>query len=825
MVAAGCGGGSDSAVPAPTTGSAPAASTAGATSTTAPSTAAAGYLWSRATAPALTVGGGATTTLGAVLAPALGPLSTGQGSAAGITGGTPIPGSTWLVAGTTTTAEGRTTATLWTSTDATTWTSTPLTGPGVDSQAHAATRWGDRTVVVGSIGSGSARRAAVWLSAESGGPFVAVAAQATLAAPVGQAGDAEMDVVAAGALGVFAAGTTAGRETMWYSTDGRHWTRLAGADRILAGSADARVRSLLVAPTGVFAAGDLRNGAGTDGAIWTSTDGVGWQPVHATQGVFSGGGDHTVADLVQFGTSFVAVGAVRAGASWSPASWISPDGMSWDQPSESFPLATMADPDPAGTQVAAVSVTDTGLVAVGGSRTNQRVWASSDGTSWSEVALPTNAAGATNWHAGLVATNGDRTVVVDNLAGQPYVLTATASGWVEVSADPSVFGPVRATASPGRLVSTTHGLILVVNVSEPSQALGAEHHSAVVLTSTDGTAWTQTTSGGVFAGRSVSDVATTTTGLIAAGTTDPTPAGDRSAAFWTSADATTWSATPSDAAVLGGSPGVPGSAAAAMQVGSTDIAIGHGPVGATATTGGTAVGWSSIDGVHWSSSGTLDPQPGLGLETPEGLCPVGAGVAAVGTTAGDQPGRHAAAWWTTRTGAWRRGTVAPVPDTGASEAMLGCAQAGGQLTAYGEAAAGDGTLEGALWHSSDGRNWTRRSVSGLAGEAPVTDLATTGATWLATAGQATGTNAASLADGPPAPTSLSTAGPGAIGLWRSTDGGSTWQRLDTSGSVFGAQTDAEANQVVFLAGQPVVAGSVDGQLAVWVGATSADPTG
>ncbi|MGH9095679.1 MAG: hypothetical protein ACRDXE_11005, partial [Acidimicrobiales bacterium] len=132
-----------------------------------------------------------------MLPPAVAPGTTGQ--AAGT--GSPIPGSDWLIAGTTTGTDGRTTATVWTSPDSVGWAATALTGPGTDSRASAATRWGDRTVIVGSIGVGTERRAAVWFSSATGAPFVPVATQATLGAPAGAGGGAEMDVVAAGALG------------------------------------------------------------------------------------------------------------------------------------------------------------------------------------------------------------------------------------------------------------------------------------------------------------------------------------------------------------------------------------------------------------------------------------------------------------------------------------------------------------------------------------------------------------------------------------------------------------------------------------------------
>ncbi|MGH9094507.1 MAG: hypothetical protein ACRDXE_05045, partial [Acidimicrobiales bacterium] len=570
------------------------------------------------------------------------------------------------------------------------------------------------------------------------------------------------------------------------------------ADRLLAGSVDAHVRSLLVAPTGVVAAGDYRNGPETDGAVWTSTDGVLWQPVSATMGVFSGGGDHTVGGLVRLGTSFVAVGAVRSGGAWSPASWISPDGLSWDQPSQSFPISSSPNPDPTGMELAAVSPTANGLVAVGGSRTSQRVWTSQDGTTWSEVPLPANAASATDWHVGLVASSGPNTVVVDNRDGQPRVLAGNGAQWQELSANAATFGAVQPSAAPGHLLATAHGLVLMVNVTTPSQVLGPDTHSAVVLTSADGTDWTQAATGGVFAHATIDDVAPTTAGgLIAAGTSDTEPGLPGSATFWTSPTGVVWAPTPANPGVLGGGPAGAGEARGVAQAGPGFLAVGTGPIGSGSTGpigSGPAVGFARVDGANWSSAGTLDPHPGLGDQTAEGVCTTPTRAVAVGTGTAAQPGRQAQAWYTTPTGRWRKATVTPSPAAGADEAFLGCLTSTGGLTAYGEATASDGGIDAALWHSPDGASWTRQSVSGFTdhGQAPITDLAIRAGTWLATSGTGSrpGRAAASVADGVSSDLSLSTSPKGAVAVWRSTDGGASWEQLDTSTAAWQARSDA-----------------------------------
>ncbi len=193
------------------------------------------YVWTRESSPALALGGGASTTIAAVQAPS---------------GGRP-----WLVAGTRASADGSTTATVWRSVDGVNWHAEPLTEPGVDSQAEAVTDWQSGTVVVGSEGRGPSEVAAVWISAGPNAPFSAVrSAELPL-------GAATMTTVASGGLGLFAAGEASGRVAVWYSSNGRRWTRLAAAEQVVNGATDPHVNSLTVASDGVYAAGWQRDGA------------------------------------------------------------------------------------------------------------------------------------------------------------------------------------------------------------------------------------------------------------------------------------------------------------------------------------------------------------------------------------------------------------------------------------------------------------------------------------------------------------------------------------------------------------------------------------
>jgi hypothetical protein len=293
----------------------------------------------------------------------------------------PRDGVDWLIAGTRTAADGSSAATVWASPDGVRWNVTTL--PGSDGQALAATAWGARTVIVGSVGRGEDERAAVWMSQGPSEPFVAVTADASmLPSPVVDTpsdtspahGSAAMDVVAAGTQGAFAAGSVSGRQTVWYSTDGTDWVTVAGADKVIGGHPGAVITDLLVTPTAVLATGTAPDGTHTDGEVWSSPDGTRWQRASSAGDPFAGAGDHRVDGLVLDSTgSLIAVGGVRSGASWIPASWVSPDGITWSQPSEAFPTSTRPQPELGGSIVRAITSDGTGMVAVGGSTTAQRV--------------------------------------------------------------------------------------------------------------------------------------------------------------------------------------------------------------------------------------------------------------------------------------------------------------------------------------------------------------------------------------------------------------------------------------------------------------------
>lgn len=776
------------------------------------------YQWNRLQSPPLTLGGGQETTIADVLAPS-------------------APGQEWVAVGTQTSGSSGSfaaTATVWTSANALTWTSSSLPAPSQSggsgtsgvSQARSVARLGGSLIVVGSVGTGSSERAAVWVSRGAGQSWRDIASSAFAPVPgVQVAGTVDaatsgqgavMNTVATGAIGAFAAGTVRGAAALWYSTDGTRWTRLTAADKLVDSADQARITSLLVTANGVWAAGSVVSGTALDGALWNSTDGLHWGRIMSAQRSFAGNGDHVITDIAALNTGFVAVGAVRTGTQWLPASWISPDGVSWSAPSSSFPQPPPTSGYTGGAKIHAVASGTGGLAAVGGGSGVQRLWTSTDGLSWSDVPLPGAAASATGWRLGLVATYGGTTVVADNTMGQPRLLTDVGGTWTEVSANPAEFGTPAPVAVPGSLVSDSGRLYLAVNVHTPGQAIGHGRSSVSILTSANGSTWTVDASGGPFVGYQVKALLPVAGGLEAAGAgTGP----DAAAAFWSSTSGRTWTAASSPdgssgsagaggsgtgggggagGAAFGGGASGPAAARALARLGSTLVAVG--------TDGGAAVSWTSADGVSWQPAKTLDKNPGLGVETPDGACAGPQSVAAVGSGRVHLPGTQAEVWSSSEGQTWQAGTVSPAATAGEEEVMTGCLPTGNAFLAYGAAAGPAGTRDPALWQSTGGVTWSRQTVAAFKGQGdgPITDLALRGTTWLAVSGASS------------KPPTAVTASAG-VGLWRSEDAGGTWQAVPTSGAPWSAGLDSGADLVAFAGTTAVVVGQVDGGLAVWTG--------
>ncbi len=733
---AACGGHSSPPSAVPTTLPAP-STTPSSLATDGPT---APYTWARDLDATLTLGGGPTTTISGILPP-------GQGT------------SEWTIAGTREAADGTPTATVWTSTNGIAWSAALLTSPKTPSAATSAVEWHTSIVIVGAVGSGATEQAAAWIAPAPGGPYTEV--------PVpGTPGGSSILAVTAGSLGLFALGSSDGQIAMWSSTNGQNWASSNHFDDLIATSVDPRVNAVLAVGNNVYAAGSVTNGTETDAALWASGDGINWHRVGSAQAAFGGPGDRSIMGLAQLGTGMVAVGGIRTGGAWSPASWISPDGASWSQPSEAFPMVARPDADVDGSVARTVSASaspagTTLLVAVGGGSGAQRAWQSENGVGWTEVPLPPGAAASEDWQASLVGTAGTTTVIADSNPGQPNVLTDGPGGWSEPSINPAVFGAVQPVARPMSLTSTGGRLTLVVDVETPAQVLGGSATATAVVVSTDGRTWISATEGAL----------------------------SRPAAL-------------------------PPGASAAVRFRGRWVAVGRAaPVGATsaivANPANLGVSWTSTDGIHWTDHGPLDSRPGVTPQTPSGLCvtpgPTGR-VVAVGS--GYQfPGGPDALSWASADGVhWSPAAIDPPILAGGSQEMTGCMTTVNGLVAYGATTGSTGASVPVLWDSQTGSQWTRQDdIPGTVAASPLTSVASSGSTWIA------------VAAGQPAVTGRS-----GSGLWLSQDGGSAWTAVDTQESPWQESGPAQLDLAAFTATGPVVVGTIAGRLAIWTGTANLD---
>ncbi len=884
--------------------------------TTTPSPTASPYSWTTEAVPLL--GGGATSTLSALVAPAA--------------------GNPWLVAGSVSTAHG-TAATIWTSTDSIHWhphsllpptISTPPTasspssgtsgsgpssrgtsGRGTPSAALAATNWGRQRIVVGSEGLGSDRHAAVWISPGPGQRFSPVTDSGAFYAPgapgapqgpsttrpttttttatsagTPPSSGAYMSAVGGGALGLFAAGAINGQAALWYSRSGQNWQILTQATRLMDLDPQAVVNQVLSTPGGIFVIGSSLDGTQLAGVAWYSSDGIHWS---TTGGTFASPGDHLVSalvDLNQAGSSpsgaslsgLLAVGAYRSGPQWGPASWISPDGFSWSDASESFALDSEPPLSP-GAAVYAAGASQGRLYAVGGSPQRQRVWSSTDGLTWQELPLPEPAAAASGWHLGLVAASGPTVVVADNLAGQPYLLSYTGRRWLYPS-PPDVFGRPLPTAVPSQLVVDVAGhMTMAVAVTDPGTRPGTGRRRVVILRSSGGKHWS-IANADAFPRATLMTLSAVPGGLVAAGSvgghafaalsTDgakkwgtqlinpssagapgpsapqPVAAPSPGSAAATTVPAASTTTTPGQNAPAPSTTSVPATTAPAQAATTTTTApvLAGGGAGAittlagplAATTAGRvgtaqfvvgqagpyAVDWYGTNGVFGRPS-LLDQVPQLADETPIGSCTSGDVAVVVGSLTTTALGAQPVAWSSTNGASWTAGNFSPAPTPGSTTAIYGCLTTGNGFIAYGETNSAGGTQQPAIWTSPDGVSWQQQqsTFTGAFGGAPTGPevaplqvIALEGTTWLGVSG---GDNLPG--DLWPSPVAGAAAGPAPVtpGLWTSLDAGNTWQQVMTELPVFGSTYFAQADVAQYSGLDPVVAGCVDGRLTIWFG--------
>ena len=479
------------------------------------------------------------------------------------------------------------------------------------------------------------------------------------------------------------------------------------------------------------------------------------------------------------------------------------------------------------------------MVAVGGSPGHQRLWQTGGGLSWSEIPLPAAAAGDAAWHLGLVGVNQDATVMADNIPGQPYVLVRRAGTWSQPSAN-GTFGRPLPTAVPTSLVDDNGALVMSVQLSKPGQALGPAATAVALLTSADGRSWRAANSD-AFHEQTVNQLLAVPGGLLAVGAAPLPPSEASEAGGWTGAfaslsanDGASWPREPISPATLGGAgppasgPG-PGStsastvltgpftATAAGRLGNSEYVVGH--------AGAQAVGWYSPDGSTWEAPQPLDTSPQLGTELPQATCWAGSSAVVVGSATSTVPGRVPAAWVSTDGSSWTSAAFLTSSPAGSTTTADGCLSTGNGFIAYGGStgSTGNGSVgQPALWNSNNGSAWQQlpATFTGLGGGSPagveVTPLdgiALGTTTWLGLSGD----------DDLPSQAWPAPVGGAAgaqftpAGLWASGNAGNSWQQLATTSPAFSATVYAQADEAAYVDQDPVVAGTVDGRLAIWVG--------
>jgi hypothetical protein len=299
-------------------------------------------------------------------------------------------------------------------------------------------------------------------------------------APCHPAIDTLMTGVTAGPAGLVAVGWVLQdfSGASWRSTDGSTWT--------FTGNFPAQSLLAAVAVNGgrYVAVGRDGNGA----TAWTSTDAATWQKV--TSPVFSAS-PLRLTSITPWKGGFVA-GGYRGNEFFSAdaALWVSPDGLTWKQATDS--------PSFHDARVWGVAAGPAGLVAVGQTGPADTpgppiIWTSKDGLSWSRVLEGRIFDGGRLRAVASVPSIGF-VAVGEDLKGDTGIVWISKDGrsWQRTPADP-IFGRVGIQV---RMYAVTAGLGGVV-VAGTLDA-GVQYGEAAIWTSSDGLAWKRVPDGPEF---------------------------------------------------------------------------------------------------------------------------------------------------------------------------------------------------------------------------------------------------------------------------------------------------------------------------------------
>lgn len=355
-------------------------------------------------------------------------------------GGTAVTSTVAPTTATTTTAPPTTTTvTVPVALDELVWTRVP----------HDATLFGSASM--SAVVAGGPGLVALGMGGAGYGPMVWASADGIAWTQVAVESEGEVwfyDAVVAGP-GLVAIGVRPSDEdpdvAVWTSADGYSWSEVPDEAGVRGGSGEQVANSLTAGGPGVVAVGFEGYEGEIDGAVWTSPDGINWTRVPDGLGVFGGPGDQRIYAVTSGGPGLVAVGEDFQGDAPDIAVWVSPDGFAWTRVVDDGGVLG----GPGEQSAFSVVAGGPGLVMVGRvsgeSESDGAVWWSADGSTWvrgdPEGALtgPGNQTlvSVVATANGLVAAGRD-----DSDGGEDAAVWVSTDGitWVEVAADPVVFG-------------------------------------------------------------------------------------------------------------------------------------------------------------------------------------------------------------------------------------------------------------------------------------------------------------------------------------------------------------------------------------------------
>ena len=690
----------------------------------------------------------------------------------------------WLAAGDSPDGQGGRVATVWRSGEGLSWDRVPL-AEGDGAIVKGAARQGDVAVLVGDRAGGPSRRRrpAVWVArGEQGEPTPVPGA---LAAEGGTVVVRQVVGGIAGAPGFLVFGTVDGRMALWRSADGSSWSPADVPEIFGPGSV---VAQLVATGWGVVAVG----AEGGTPAAWWSTDGTDW----ARAGFMSPGPGRLTAvaagpdGLVATGSTASADGApAGGGTAVTPSVWRSADGQSWEPAPASFDgggrpgLAARVD------ELKALVRTDDGYVATGGGAQARRVWSSADGVAWAEADLPAAARAATRLDLALLAASGPDVLVGSTVEVMPPRLLLRRQGrWVDASVA-TPLAPLRPVAVESGVVASDDELVLWSNALDAGPGLAEEGGEARVWRSSDGRRWRPLEGSAAFDLGFVHSMATAPDGGLVAVGREPAVApvlshGPTRAKTWVSSNGGSWLL---DDAPFRDEP---------LGQSLTGVARRGGRVVAVGSLARSAI---DVDAVFWVRDGShpwrrirgVPSSEGDGAEGAVRVCAGRPGWVALGT------GSDAPVAWSSADGEeWD-----PVDGPGLAapgDEIRACIGVGGRLVAVGSARGSGGRRSAAVWTSSDGRSWTASASPALGADAElrIDHVAAEGNDVVAVGTEGRGANRP-------------------VALWRSSDCGGSWARAPVDSSLFPFARERAVTGVALFDGTAVLAGVLDGRVAVW----------